>query len=119
MADPARPARVAHTTSRPAGRRPSTTRTRSSTGRRSAWWCSRCGSRAWTPAGPTARSARRPGVCSPLRIGDKGFTVAGAVDHPGALADGGEWAPIRRSLVVDGVLWTVSDAGLKATACPA
>ena len=52
-----------------------------------------------------------------LRVGDKGFTVAGAVDHPGVLAgDGREWAPIRRSLMVDGVLWTVSDVGLKATA---
>ncbi|MGX1615435.1 beta-propeller domain-containing protein [Micromonospora chalcea] len=51
-----------------------------------------------------------------LRLGDKGFTVAGAVDHPGSLADGGEWAPIHRSLMIDGVLWTVSDAGLKATA---
>ncbi len=51
-----------------------------------------------------------------LRLGDKGFTVAGAVDHPGSLADGGERTPIRRSLMIDGVLWTVSDAGLKATA---
>ncbi len=51
-----------------------------------------------------------------LRVGDGGFTVAGTVEHPPALADGAEWTPINRSLVVDGVLWTVSDAGLKATA---
>ncbi|MBB5113899.1 beta-propeller domain-containing protein [Micromonospora echinospora] len=51
-----------------------------------------------------------------LRLGDKGFTVAGAVDHPGSVADGGEWVAIRRSLMIDGVLWTVSEAGLKATA---
>ncbi|MEU0960820.1 beta-propeller domain-containing protein [Micromonospora aurantiaca] len=65
-----------------------------------------------------ADGTRRPpsGGVLALRIGDKGFTVAGAVDHPGVLADGGEWAPIRRSLMIDGVLWTVSDAGLKATA---
>ncbi|MFD6693398.1 beta-propeller domain-containing protein [Micromonospora aurantiaca (nom. illeg.)] len=64
-----------------------------------------------------ADGTRRPpsGGVLALRIGDKGFTVAGAVDHPGVLADGGEWAPIRRSLMIDGVLWTVSDAGLKAT----
>lgn len=65
-----------------------------------------------------ADGTRRPpsGGVLALRIGDKGFTAAGAVDHPGVLADGGEWAPIRRSLMIDGVLWTVSDAGLKATA---
>ncbi|MFI7511052.1 beta-propeller domain-containing protein [Micromonospora aurantiaca] len=65
-----------------------------------------------------ADGTRRPpsGGVLALRIGDKGFTAAGAVDHPGVLADGGECAPIRRSLMIDGVLWTVSDAGLKATA---
>ncbi|MGA4685009.1 beta-propeller domain-containing protein [Micromonospora sp. AB353] len=61
------------------------------------------------------RRAPSGGVLA-LRVGDRGFTVAGAVDHPGALVDGGEWASIRRSLMIDGVLWTVSDAGLKATA---
>ncbi|WP_231394695.1 beta-propeller domain-containing protein [Micromonospora sp. CNB394] len=65
-----------------------------------------------------ADGTKRPpsGSVLALRMGDKGFTVAGTVDHPGALADGGEWAPIRRSLMIDDVLWTVSDAGLKATA---
>ncbi|MEU1763041.1 beta-propeller domain-containing protein [Micromonospora sp. NPDC005686] len=65
----------------------------------------------------SAKGTRSGGVLA-LRIGDKGFTVAGAVDHPAAPADGGEWTSIRRSLMVDGVLWTVSDAGLKATALP-
>ncbi|QLQ35734.1 beta-propeller domain-containing protein [Micromonospora robiginosa] len=52
-----------------------------------------------------------------LRVGADGFTVAGTVTHPPSVADGAEWGMrIRRSLVVDGVLWTVSDAGLKATA---
>ncbi|WP_262419285.1 beta-propeller domain-containing protein [Micromonospora chalcea] len=65
-----------------------------------------------------ADGTKRPpsGGVLALRVGDKGFTVAGAVDHPGSLADGGERTPIRRSLMIDGVLWTVSDAGLKATA---
>ncbi|MEE3922133.1 beta-propeller domain-containing protein [Micromonospora sp. BRA006-A] len=39
-------------------------------------------------------TGRAVGRCVALRVGDRGFTVAGAVDHPGALADGGEW---RRS----------------------
>ncbi|MEV0002659.1 beta-propeller domain-containing protein [Micromonospora sp. NPDC050980] len=51
-----------------------------------------------------------------LRLGADGFTVAGTIAHPPSLTDGSEWSKrIRRSLVVDGVLWTVSDAGLKAT----
>ena len=85
----------------------------------------------WAPERLVVLPVRQPGVDTgradgtkhppsggvlALRIGDKGFTVAGTVDHPGGLADGGEWAPIRRSLMIDGVLWTVSDAGLKATA---
>ena len=85
----------------------------------------------WAPERLVVLPVTRPGVVTDqaesvkgtpsggvlaLRVGDKGFTVAGAVDHPADLADGGEWTPIRRSLMVDGVLWTVSDAGLKATA---
>ncbi|MFI7214227.1 beta-propeller domain-containing protein [Micromonospora maritima] len=61
------------------------------------------------------RSRPSNGVLA-LRVTDSGFTVVGTVEHPTSLRDGGEWTPIRRSLVVDGVLWTVSDAGLKATA---
>ncbi|MFI2712260.1 beta-propeller domain-containing protein [Micromonospora sp. NPDC018662] len=61
------------------------------------------------------RGAPRSGMLA-LRVGDGGFTVAGTIEHPSPLDDGGEWTPVRRSLVVDGVLWTVSDAGLKATA---
>ncbi|MEV5632355.1 beta-propeller domain-containing protein [Micromonospora tulbaghiae] len=85
----------------------------------------------WPPERLVVIPVQRPGVVTDraesvkgtpsggvlaLRIGDKGFTVAGAVDHPGSLTDGAEWTPIRRSLMIDGVLWTVSDAGLKATA---
>ncbi|MEU8298928.1 beta-propeller domain-containing protein [Micromonospora sp. NPDC048909] len=53
-------------------------------------------------------------VALAVRVGDGGFTEVGTVDH--TLGTGREdLAPIRRSLVVDGVLWTVSGAGLKAT----
>ncbi|MEU4712071.1 beta-propeller domain-containing protein [Micromonospora purpureochromogenes] len=54
-------------------------------------------------------------VALALRVGDGGFTEVGTVDHTPGTRRPGELAPIRRSLVVDGVLWTVSDAGLKAT----
>ncbi|WP_245666419.1 beta-propeller domain-containing protein [Micromonospora sediminicola] len=87
----------------------------------------------WAPERLVAVPVGRPGVATDragaeggkgrpshgvlvLRVTDTGFTVAGTVEHPTSLRDGGEWTPIRRSLVVDGVLWTVSDAGLRATA---
>ncbi|SCF19577.1 Beta propeller domain-containing protein [Micromonospora purpureochromogenes] len=54
-------------------------------------------------------------VALALRVGDGGFTEVGTVDHTLGTGRPGELAQIRRSLVVDGVLWTVSDAGLKAT----
>ncbi|MEU7573331.1 beta-propeller domain-containing protein [Micromonospora sp. NPDC049240] len=65
--------------------------------------------------GAAGRAAPAAGMLA-LRVGDDGFTVAGTIDHPPSLGDGAEWTPVRRSLVVDGVLWTVSDTGLKATA---
>jgi hypothetical protein len=46
-----------------------------------------------------------------LRVGDNGFAELGMVTHAGQYENG----MIRRSLVVDNVLWTVSDSGLKAT----
>jgi hypothetical protein len=48
-----------------------------------------------------------------LRVGDDGLTEVGAVRHP---APSGRFGParIQRSLVVDGVLWTLSDVGLQA-----
>ncbi|WP_176732029.1 beta-propeller domain-containing protein [Micromonospora rhizosphaerae] len=54
-------------------------------------------------------------VALALRVGDGGFTEVGTVDHTLGTGRPEDLAPIRRSLVVDGVLWTVSDAGLKAT----
>ncbi|MFG1674666.1 beta-propeller domain-containing protein [Micromonospora sp. NPDC049282] len=64
--------------------------------------------------GGVGRGTPSTGVLA-LRVGADGFTVAGTVEHPPSLVKGMEWTPIRRSLMVDGVLWTVSDAGLKAT----
>ncbi|WP_442933268.1 beta-propeller domain-containing protein [Micromonospora psammae] len=54
-------------------------------------------------------------VALALRVGDGGFTEAGTVDHARGTGRAEDLAPIRRSLVVDGVLWTVSDVGLEAT----
>ncbi|MGV9805352.1 beta-propeller domain-containing protein [Micromonospora chersina] len=54
-------------------------------------------------------------VALALRVGDGGFTEAGTVEHTLGGGRPGDVVMIRRSLVVDGVLWTVSDAGLKAT----
>ncbi|MFF0365821.1 beta-propeller domain-containing protein [Micromonospora sp. NPDC005087] len=54
-------------------------------------------------------------VALALRAGDGGFTEVGTVDHTLGTGRPEDRTPIRRSLVVDGVLWTVSDAGLKAT----
>ncbi|MEU5941062.1 beta-propeller domain-containing protein [Micromonospora sp. NPDC047548] len=54
-------------------------------------------------------------VALALRVGDGGFTELGTVDHTLGTGRPEDLAPIRRSLVVDGVLWTVSAAGLKAT----
>ncbi|MCO1594503.1 beta-propeller domain-containing protein [Micromonospora sp. RHAY321] len=62
---------------------------------------------------------RSPGLPSnmalALRVGDGGFTQVGTVDHTLGTGRPEDLTPIRRSLVVDGILWTVSDAGLKAT----
>jgi hypothetical protein len=46
-----------------------------------------------------------------LRVGDRTLTEVGGLRHPGP--DGGR--PVRRSLVVDSTLWTVSDVGLLAS----
>ncbi|MGC5053861.1 beta-propeller domain-containing protein [Micromonospora sp. DT48] len=52
-----------------------------------------------------------------LRVGNDTISEIGEVTHPAAsVRDGVRWAPpVRRSLVVDDVLWTVSEAGLRAT----
>ncbi|MFC4019180.1 beta-propeller domain-containing protein [Micromonospora sp. GCM10011542] len=72
-----------------------------------------------TVHGADAVSKPGPGLPSnvalALRVGDGGFTEVGTVDHTRGTGRPEDLTPIRRSLVVDGVLWTVSDAGLKAT----
>jgi uncharacterized secreted protein with C-terminal beta-propeller domain len=62
-----------------------------------------------TPSAPTA------GVLL-LRVGDDSLTEVGLVGHPSTTVSRvvGDVA-VRRSLVVDDALWTVSQAGLKAT----
>lgn len=51
-----------------------------------------------------------------LRVGDGGLTRLGTVEHPGDSAPSREHpGQIRRSLVIGDVLWTVSNAGLKAS----
>ena len=60
------------------------------------------------PAGPTSEAVA-------LQVGDHTITRLGAITHPPApgLPLGGQ---IRRSLVIGGSLWTMSDTGLKANA---
>jgi hypothetical protein len=48
-----------------------------------------------------------------LRIGGAGITELAFLQHP-QIARGGWNAQIRRSLVIDRTLWTLSDAGLMA-----
>lgn len=51
-----------------------------------------------------------------LRVSDTSFTEVGLVRHPAPdRVDFQRGNTIRRSLMVDGTLWTVSDAGLRAT----
>ncbi|MEO3927381.1 beta-propeller domain-containing protein [Micromonosporaceae bacterium B7E4] len=49
-----------------------------------------------------------------LRVTDGGFTEAGLVEHAEARTTNSS-GMIRRSLMVDGVLWTISDGAIKAT----
>ncbi|MEO3769086.1 beta-propeller domain-containing protein [Micromonospora sp. B9E7] len=64
----------------------------------------------------TVHGTGRPSnVAVALRAGDGGFTEVGTVDHTPDTGGPEGLTPIRRSLVVDGVLWTVSAEGLKAT----
>jgi hypothetical protein len=64
--------------------------------------------------GPTTAVPPTGGATSgalAVQVEDEGFTELGVISHPWS----GERNPmIRRSLVVDSTLWTVSDAGLKA-----
>jgi Beta propeller domain len=61
-----------------------------------------------TPGGPDSRWPTTGALA--MQVEDEGFTELGMVSHPLS----GERNPtIRRSLIVDRTLWTVSDAGLK------
>lgn len=65
----------------------------------------------WAPLGLLAVpiwNDQQPGVLV-LKVGDAAITEAGTITHPGRSTT------IRRSLIVGGTLWTLSDQGLKAT----
>jgi uncharacterized secreted protein with C-terminal beta-propeller domain len=49
-----------------------------------------------------------------LRLGSNGISEVGFLAHP-SLAGAGYAAPIRRSLIINSTLWTVSDGGLMAS----
>jgi len=49
-----------------------------------------------------------------LHVDDHGFTDVGTITHPVTAGDPAG-AQIRRSLIIDSALWTLSDAGLKAS----
>jgi Beta propeller domain len=74
------------------------------------------------PGPPTQGGTAQPGVMLPywpvsealvLHVSDTGFTELGMISHP-VTPDEPAGAQIRRSLVIDTALWTLSDAGLKA-----
>jgi hypothetical protein len=50
-----------------------------------------------------------------LRVDDRSLTELGRIGHTPTASYPGAGGAVRRSLVVDGVLWTVSEAGFKAT----
>ncbi|MFC5005220.1 beta-propeller domain-containing protein [Dactylosporangium cerinum] len=65
----------------------------------------------WAPLGLLAVPKwddRQPSVVV-LKVSDTAITEAGAITHPG------RYTTIRRSLIVGGTLWTLSEQGLKAT----
>ena len=49
-----------------------------------------------------------------LRVGDHSITRLGTITSP-AVPGYPQGSPIRRSLVVGGTLWTLAEAGLKAS----
>ncbi|MBF9128122.1 beta-propeller domain-containing protein [Plantactinospora sp. S1510] len=66
--------------------------------------------------GRTTTDASATGGALVLRVTDGGFTEAGRVDHAEVKPTStGLDGTIRRSLMIDGVLWTVSDGAVKAT----
>jgi hypothetical protein len=56
-----------------------------------------------------------PGGALLLRVGDGGLTALGTVRQPSIADSEAGVGAITRSLVIDGVLWTLSDSGLHAT----
>jgi Beta propeller domain len=50
-----------------------------------------------------------------LRLGGSSIAELGFISHPGTVNNGGYPMPIRRSLIIDTTLWTVSAGGLMAS----
>lgn len=61
-----------------------------------------------------ARPAVAPATALALRVGERSLGRVGSIDHREA-ASRDDAAPIRRSLVIGEVLWTISDRAAKAT----
>ena len=64
--------------------------------------------------GPADRARAPAHGALALRVTDDGLTELGTIDHAGA-PDSPYGDPLRRSLVLDGVLWTFSETTAKAT----
>jgi hypothetical protein len=65
-------------------------------------------------ANPGATARLAPGALV-LRVAGQTISEVGFVQHPGSSVNPDFGAPIRRSLVIDQTLWTVSDGGLMAS----
>jgi Beta propeller domain len=72
------------------------------------------GSGGTVPGG--AGSGGAPGTVGALVLRVQGTSIEGVgfIEHPGSAANGGYPSQIRRSLIIDQTLWTVSDGGLMA-----
>jgi hypothetical protein len=72
-------------------------------------------------AGPGTAPSATSRVAAPmsgalvLRLSGDAIVEVGFVSHPGTINNGGYALPIRRSLLIDTTLWTVSGGGLMAS----
>jgi hypothetical protein len=72
------------------------------------------GGPATTPAATSRVAAPMSGALV-LRLSGDTIVEVGFVSHPGTINNGGYAMPIRRSLLIDTTLWTVSGGGLMAS----
>jgi uncharacterized secreted protein with C-terminal beta-propeller domain len=64
---------------------------------------------------PSSRVAPTMSGALVLRLSGNAIAEVGFVSHPGTVNNGGYAMPIRRSLLIDTTLWTVSGGGLMAS----